>query len=62
MLLGSASTLAATNPDLAEVIEGFLAEVKTHGGLDPGIRFVTLLGALIACQATTRTGRRSTRA
>ena len=35
MLLGSASTLAATDPDLAEVIEGFLAEVKTHGSLDP---------------------------
>jgi 4-carboxymuconolactone decarboxylase len=51
MFPGSASTLAATDPDLAGVLDSFLAEVKAHASLDPVIRFVTLLGALIACQA-----------
>ena len=51
MFPGSASTLAATDPDLAGILEGFLAEVKAHSSLDPVTRFVTLLGALIACQA-----------
>jgi 4-carboxymuconolactone decarboxylase len=46
-----AASLAATDPELAAVLEGFRAEVSSDGSPDPRTRFVVLLGALIACQA-----------
>jgi len=46
------STLAVADPELVEVVDNFaLDEVLRHGDLDPRIRLMTQLAALIACGA-----------
>ncbi|MCX5042682.1 carboxymuconolactone decarboxylase family protein [Aldersonia sp. NBC_00410] len=46
------STLARTDPDLIEVFDNFaFDEVLRHDDLDPRLRLMTQLSAIIACQA-----------
>lgn len=47
-----ASTLAVTDPELIEVFDNFaFDEVLAYGDLEPRVRLMTQLAAIIACQA-----------
>lgn len=52
MFPGQVSTLAATDPELVEYFDNFaFDEVLRHGNLEPRIRLMVQLAAIIACQA-----------
>jgi 4-carboxymuconolactone decarboxylase len=49
---GQVSTLAETDPELIEVFDNFaFDEIASDGDLDPRLRLMTQLAAMIACQA-----------
>lgn len=49
---GHVSTLAKTDPELIEIFDNFaFDEVLQHDNLDPRLRLMTQLSAIIACQA-----------
>jgi 4-carboxymuconolactone decarboxylase len=49
---GHVATLAETDPELIEVFDNFaFGEIQSHGTLDPRVRVMTQLAAMIACQA-----------